>query len=225
MTEVPAGPLIQALEQRRLSFISLKTSASALIVRKGRKRSFESIALLLKGQEKFKLEAYDPLGQPLVTLLWKGKSAALLRAGQLSVIESGKGLEQLVGAEVKPGELGALLSGNVPAISGVSESKAYCGQDGGCVLDMHSGKERRLVRVIPGAEIRVLSSELYREGTPVFRVRFSHFETISHYALPRMIVVENSDRKNSLTVELGDPEVNTPLDDGEFTASGMENVE
>lgn len=225
MTEVPAGPLIQALEQRRLDFISLKTAASALVIRKGRKHSFESVALLLKGQEKFKMEAYDPLGQPLVTLLWKGKSAALLSAGRLSMIQPGKGLERLFGAEVEPGELGALLSGNVPVVSDGGETRAYCGQDGGCVVDLRKGEQRRLVRVIPGADLRIISSELYRSEKLVFRARFSRFETIAHYVLPRTISVESPDRKSSVTVEMGDPEVNTPVDDSEFMVSGMEIAE
>ena len=52
LTEVPAGPLLQALEQRRQSFAGLKAVAVVESVRKGRKRAFDNVGIVVASQDR-----------------------------------------------------------------------------------------------------------------------------------------------------------------------------
>ena len=231
LTEVSVGPLLQILEQRRRSFSGLRAAASVQAVRQGRKRSFESVGIILKGQEKFRIEAYGPLGQSIAALLWKGKNMLFLAAGEHSVIQPNHGgLERILGADLEPAELIAILSGNAPAFSAESEKKAFCGQDGGCSVEVSQGDVLRRVRLLAqgsltGTDVRIKSYELFRAGRLVYQARFDQFEPILDYLMPRTIIVESLERKSYLSVEYGDVEVNVPIDDGEFSISGVDDAD
>lgn len=216
MTEVPAGPLVQALEQRGRAFSTLKAIASIRVVRKDRKRSFESVGILVKDQERFRIEAFTPLGQTAVTVLWNGKEVMLDAEGERRFLEPGSwALERVLGADVDPAELCAILSGNVPGILAGSETKLLCAADGRCVLELK--REDRLVRIYHEAaqessEPAISSYDVYHGGHQAYHVEFESFRRISGYALPMKIAVENRDKRMSLTVEYAEAELNLPLD-------------
>jgi hypothetical protein len=226
MTEVPAGPLVQALEQRRQSFSTLKALASVLAVRKDRKRSFESVGILLKGREELRIEAYGPLGETLITLLWTGKDVLLDLQGKRRVLEpKGPGLERLLGVDMGPAELCAVLSGNVPGVAAASRAALLCAPDNRCVLELRG--EDTLVRVpLDGGRApedgSVPSYEVYRGKKMIYRASFGSFERVSGYLLPKRIVVENPGKRASLTVEYADVDVNVPLDEGAFAPTSAE---
>lgn len=221
--EVPAAPFVHALEQRRGSFLSLKAVASAQVSRKGRTRSFDSVGVLLKAQEKFKLEAYGPLGQPLIGLLWNGDEV-LLRSPAAPGLQTG-GLERLLGADVEPRELCAVLSGNIPDVAGY-DAKAFCGEIA-CVLELRKGELLRRVVVPPrsGAGIRPHSSELYRGRTLLYRAEYDEWGAVSGYLFPRKIALQNPERTTGLMIEYQDLDVNAPLGDDAFTLPGMEETD
>lgn len=216
MTEVPAEPFLKALEQRERSFSTLKAFGSIQVVRKNRKRSFESVGILLNGREQFKIEAYGPLGETLITLVWNGKEAVLDMGGQRRVMPPGSsGLERIFGADVDPGELSAVLSGNIPANVEGSQAAFLCAPDGKCILELR--RKDTLVRAHPAAgldttDFMVSSCEVYRGRTLVYQARFESLEKVSGYALPKRIIVENPDKRMSLTVVYDEAEVNVPLD-------------
>lgn len=216
MTEVPAGPLLQALEERSRAFASLKAIAEIRVVRKDRKRSFDSVGILVNGRKQFRIEAYGPLGQTLVTLISNGKEVMLDLEGQRRLLEPGSWqLERVLGANLGPAELCAILSGNLPVLASASDSRLLCAADGRCVLEVRG--QDALVRVYQDAteesgESPVRSYEVYRGGRPVYHVKFESFARISGYALPLKISVENRDKRTSLTVDYAEAEVNVPLD-------------
>jgi hypothetical protein len=224
MTEVPPGPLLQALEQRSRSFLSLRALAGITMQRKDRKRSFETVAVLVSGRERFKLEAYGPLGESLVTVLWQGQDLILDMNGEQRVLPAlGSGLDRVLGAEVDPAELCSILSGNVPGILDGPEAAMRCAPNNTCVLELSRGD--RLVKVYPAAGWEPGSSslpsfEVYQERKMIYRVRYASFETISGYDLPKRIVVENPGRQASLAVEYAEAEVNAPLEEGLFVMPG-----
>jgi outer membrane biogenesis lipoprotein LolB len=225
LTEAPPGPLLQALEQRSRSFRSLRALAGITVKRKDRKRSFETVAVLITGRERFKLEAYGPLGQSLVTVLWQGKDVFLDMNGEQRVLPpAGSGLDRVLGADVDPAELCSILSGNVPGILEGPAARMRCAPNNSCILELaHPG---RLVKVYPAmgwepGPSSLPSFEVYRNSKMIYRVRYADFETVAGYDLPKRIVIENPDRQMSLTVDYAEADVNVPLDNDLFVMPGQ----
>ncbi len=229
LPEAPAGELVRALELRRLSFSGLKAVASAQVVRKGRKRSYDTVGVVLEAQRKFRIEAYGPLGQSLLVLVWDGKEPLLRLSGQDAVMRPGPfALERLLGVGMEMGDLCAVLSGNVPDAVAAG-AKAFCGQDGSCVVELRHGEIVRrawMKRSQSGAsgDVKLTMYEVYRAESLLFRATFEQMETISGYSLPMRVVLENPDKNVTLTVAYNDVDVNVPIDASLFTLTGGEAV-
>jgi len=221
LPEVPAAPLVQALEQRRQMFAGLKAVASVETVRSGRKRSYDTVGIVIEGQQRLRIEAYGPLGQSLVTLLWDGADV-LLRLDDGRVLTPGPaGLERMLGVAMDAGELCAVLTGNLPATVSSKEARAFQEPDGSFVIELSSGDLRRLWYVLlsdPGPEqgIRITTSELYRSGKLVYRARYEQAEQISRYLMAKIVRIENPGKRVSLAVEYNEIDVNAPLGDDAF---------
>jgi len=56
--EIPAGPLLQSLEQRREAFRSLKAIAGITLSRRGKKECSKTSAFVLDAQRRFRIEAF-----------------------------------------------------------------------------------------------------------------------------------------------------------------------
>lgn len=220
----PALPLMQALEQRRQMFNGLKAVASVETVRNGRKRSYDTVGIVIEGQQRLRVEAYGPLGQSLVTLVWDGVEV-LLRLEDGRVLTPGQaGLERVLGVAMSAGELCAVLTGNLPATSPSEETRAFQGPDGSFVVELSSGDLVRRLYVLlsdpgSGQGIRITASELYRSGRLVYRVRYEQAETISRYLMAKIVHIENPDKKVSLAVEYNEMDVNVPLGGDAFKLS------
>ena len=218
LTEVPAGPLVQALEQRRQSFAGLKAVASVEAVRKGRKRAFDNVGIVLASQDRLRIEAYGPLGQSLLALVWDGREVLLRLPGQDRVVRPGAiGLERLFGAGLDVQELCAALAGNVPAVPVSATVSAACGRGDLCELTIRQGDLVRRVQVVnhpsgSGLVLTPVISELYRGGKLVYRARFEQVAEIAHYLMPRAVIIENPEKNFSLTVGYAEVEVNVPID-------------
>jgi hypothetical protein len=216
LTEVPATPLVQMLEQRRQNFQSLKAVSFVQVVRKGRRLAFENVGILIKSYDRLRIEAYSPLGPPLIELVWDGSEVYVRRPGEPVLRKSGSGLERILGADVEPRELCAVLSGNLPELAAPSEARAFCG-DEECMLEVRQGELLRRFRLKPpaGEDVRLSSYELYRAEALVFRARYEG-------AAP---IADNPARNAGLTVVYEDVEVNVPVDDGAFTLTHGEGEE
>lgn len=220
--EVPAAPILQALELHRQSFRSLKAIASVRAMRRGRRYALDSVGIVIKSREKLRIEAYTPLGHPLIELVWAGNDVFIRQDDKVSRRKPGEGLKRYFGADLEPSELCAVLTGNIPELPNPADSRAFCGEDG-CILELGRGNSRWKVwveRYAAGADIRLASLELYRAGSAVFRARFEEIESVSDYLLPKKVSIEGSDGKTGLTVHYEDVEVNTPVGDGAFVLSG-----
>lgn len=221
---VPALPLMQALEQRRQMFAGLKAMASVETVRSGRKRSYDTVGIVIGGQQRLRVEAYGPLGQSLVMLVWDGADV-LLRLEDGRVLMPGPaGLEKMLGVAMDPGELCAVLTGNIPGTASSKEALAFQEPDGSSVVELSSGDVLRRWHVSlsdPGPEqgIRITMSELYRSGKLVYRARYEQAEPLSRYLMAKIVRIENPDKKVSLTVEYNEMDVNVPLGDDAFKLS------
>lgn len=221
--EAPAGPLVQAIEARQRAFTGLTGLAGVQAARKGRKRSFENVGIAIQPPGKLRMEAYGPLGGPLATLVWNGRTGELRLQGSRRLLTRGNsGLEKLLGVDVDPGELGAALAGTIPELGDASHSAAYCGQRAGCVLEIRQNSLLRRVAFAPEATAvaagpRITASELYRSGTLVYRARFEEMEDRSGYLFPMKIVIENPERNVAVTVRYHEVDVNIPVPDEVFT--------
>jgi len=225
LPEVPAEGLARSLELRRQAFSGLKAIAAVQAVRKGRKRSYDTVGIVLRAQKKLRMEVYSPLGQSLLTLVWDGQDVKLRRGSEDQVLIPGQmAIERLLGAGVDITELASVLSGNVPEIAGRSRVRAFCGSGGVCIVEIRQEETTRRVGVSDparGAEgtFRITSYELYQSDRLLFRTGFENFETMAGYQLPLRVILENPDNKVSLTIEYADVEVNVPVDDALFTLS------
>lgn len=223
LTEAPAGPLVQALEQRRQSFAGLKAVAGLEAVRKGRKRAFDNVGIVLASQDRLRIEAYGPLGQSLLALVWDGREVLLRLPGQDRVVRPGAaGLERLFGAGLEVQELCSALAGNIPPVPESAAVSAACGRGGFCELTISQGELVRRVQVVnhpsgSGPMLVPVISELHRGGKLVYRARFEQVAEISHYLMPRAVIIENPDRNFSLTIEYAEIDVNVPVDETLFS--------
>ena len=227
MVEVPAGPLLQALEQRRQSFAGLKAMASIDVVKRGGKRTLENVGIVLDGVRRFRIEAFGPLGQSALALVWDGRELFARLPGNDGVVRQGPaGLERLLGEGLEVQELCAILSGNTPLIAQPSEARLFCGQNGDCMLELSQGDSVRRIRVQlpskPGNMPKPVSQELYRSGRLIYLARFDKTAEIAHYLLPMTLVVENPDKKLLLTISYSDAEVNVPISEEAFLLNDAE---
>lgn len=212
---------MEALEQRRQMFAGLKAVASVETVRAGRKRSYDTVGIVIEGQQRLRVEAYGPLGQSLATLVWDG-AEVLLRLEDGRVLTPGPaGLERMLGVAMDAGELCAVLVGNIPAAVSSKEARAFQRPDGSYVIELSAGDLLRRWYVLlsePGPEpqVRITMSELYRSGKLVYRARYEYEEPISRYLVAKIVHIENPGKKVSLTVEYNEMDVNAPLGDDAF---------
>jgi outer membrane lipoprotein-sorting protein len=226
--EVPAGPFIEKLAERRESFEGMKAVARVEIERKGRKRAYESVAVLQKGFRKLKVEAYGPLGQPLVALLWDGTSVLVRKAGEADPLNVGQfGLERVLGLQVVPADLCALLTGNAPAVPGGAVARAGCNDDDRCVVDFQHDDLRWRVLFLPSTgdpatDPAVAGADLYQGDRLVLRSTYEPQGWSPARGLPKRITVEDPVRMVRLTVDYEEADSNVPVEDGIFALSPEE---
>jgi hypothetical protein len=223
MVAIPPEPLLQALEEQRHAFSGLKAVASATLVKSGRRRTFDTVGVVVDDQRRFRIEAYGPLGQSIMAVVWDGQEMLVRLPDENKVDHTGSaGLEKLLGQGLEPSELCAILSGNIPDKPSDNSPILLCGQTGDCILKLSNGAMLRTVRVSypvgkPGWEPRIHSYELSRSGSLLYRVQFDRVEEISHYPLPTEIVVESPGKKMQLMLSYHEADVNTPIENEAFS--------
>ncbi len=224
---IPARPLIEALEQRRMAFAGLTAVASADAVRSGRKRSYDTVGIVIDGQRRLRVEAYGPLGQSLLSLVWDG-AETLLRLEDGRVVRPGPaGLERVLGMAIEGGELCAILTGNIPEGVSASAAEAFRNNDGSALVVLRQGRSERRISVIlpeagPAADARIVADELYRSGRLAYRVRYGAMERAPQYLIAKTVEIESGENKTSLSIVYNDVEVNAPLPDDAFILPGGE---
>ena len=221
--EVPAGPLVEKLAERREAFAGMKAVARVEIERKGRIRVYESVAFLQQGFRKLKVEAYGPLGESLVALLWDGTNVLIRKPGETEPLNVGQfGLERVLGLQVVPADLCALLTGNAPAVPAGAAARAGCNDDGRCVIDLQRGDLRWRVLFLPpmsdlAAEPAVSGADLYQGERLVLHSTYEPQGWSLATGLPKRITVEDPVRKVRLAVDYQEADANVPVEDGVFT--------
>lgn len=224
--DAPAGPLVRSLEEQRAAFASLKTLARVQTERAGRRRVYESVAIVQQGFDRLRVEGYGPLGEVLFSLVWDGAARTVLLSDGTGVRTLGEaGLERIMGISLPPGDLCALLAGSSPRLSGAALTEAGCSPDGRCAVDLIDGSARWRVhgQRSSGASdggFRIASVERYQGGSLVLIARYEGAAGDGGYPLPARVVVQNPDRRVTLTIDYLDAEVNVPLDSGAFSMTG-----
>jgi len=229
LPEVPAGPLLETIAERRASFIGMKALARVTIERRGRTRVYESVAVLQQGFRKLKVEAYGPLGEPLVALLWDGTVVLLRKPGETEPVSVGQfGLEQVLGISIRPADLCALLTGNAPELPEGGRVRAGCGAEGFCDLDLRFEDSVWRVPVRPsgfddGAVLVVAGADLYRKSRLALRSTFEPQGWSPASGVPKRVIVDDPERKVHIVVEYVEAEAGIPVEDGVFTLSAEED--
>lgn len=222
-TEVPAGPLVQALERQRQSFTGLKAIASVEVVRRGKKRSFDTVGIVLDAQRRLRVEAFGPLGQSLIALVWDGNDVLLRMQDDDRIMRPGQaGIERLLGMSVAAKELCAILSGTITEVTRPLDARAFCTQNNACLIELPEGDTVRRIRVLPPSlspapAVRIAVQELYRSNTLVYRIRYERMQEVSHVLLPRTIIMEHPGKGVTITIEYAEADVNVTVADDVFT--------
>jgi len=232
MTAVPAAPLLEALDRQRHAFTGLKAVASATFAKSGRKRTFDTVGVVVDDQCRLRLEAYGPLGQSIMVIVWDGQEFLLRLPEENRIDHTGPaGLEQFLGKGLEPSELCAILSGNIPDVGKTALPVLLCGTNNECLLRLSSGALLRTVRVSypvdqPDRQPRIHSYELSRSGSILFKAWFDRVEEISHYPLPTQIEIDNPEKSLQLTIVYHEAEVNIAIGNEAFSLTedpGNEN--
>ena len=207
--------------------MGMKAIARVEAEHKGRKRVYESVAILQQRFDKLRIEGHGPMGETLFVLAWNGKDVLLRKAGEPEPVMVGQfGLERIVGVPLSPAELCAILSGNLPDIPDHAVATVGCAQAGWCVADLRYDGQRWKVTFEPGGgekgDLRIDAIELYRSERIVFRSTFAYRkEGVNQlFPDPTWIRIESPDRGMSVTVAYQDADMNVPVEDGAFDLGG-----
>ena len=224
-TEVPAGPLIRALVQQRQAFTGLKAIAGVDVVRRGKKRSFDTVGIVLDARRRLRVEAFGPLGQSLIALVWDGNDVLLRMQDDDRIVRPGQaGIERLLGMSLEANDLCAILSGTVTEINRPLDARVFCTQSNACVIELPEEDTVRRIRVLPPSSgpapaVRIAVQELYRSNTLVYRTRYERMQEVSHVLVPRTIVIESPEKGVTIKIEYAEADVNVAVADEVFTLS------
>lgn len=221
-TEVPAGPIVKALERQRQYVAGLKAIARVEVARRGKKRSFDTVGIVLDAQRRLRVEAFGPLGRSLIAIVWDGNEVLLRMHDDDRIMRPGQAaIERLLGMSVEAKDLCAIFSGTITEITRPQDARAFCTQNNACVIELSEGDMVRRIRVLPPSSspesaFRIADQELYRSNTLVYRTRYERMQEVSHVLLPRTIVIENPGKGVTVTIEYADVEVNVPVPEDAF---------
>lgn len=212
-TEFPAGPVLQALEEQRSRFHGLTAMASVEFQTGQGRRAFDSVGVVLEGQQRLRMEAYGPLGQTITALVWNGREVLLLLPGSDKVVRQGAdGLARIFGKGLDAQELCALLSGSIPGKFTSAKASLFCEKNNECVLEFRQLNSIQRVYVSaafgPDKSPAILSQERYQDGALLYRARFRQPEVINNYRLPMQIEIEKPDQDLLLTIGYSEVELN-----------------
>lgn len=225
--EVPAGPIVTVLQQRRQAFTGMKAVARVETERKGRKRVYESVAILQQRFDKLRIEGYGPMGESLFTLVWDGTDVLVRKAGESEPMKVGQfGLERIIGVPLSPANLCSIFSGNLPNIPENAGATVRCAEAGWCFVDLRHDDQRWRVKIEPkggsNGDLRIDAIELYRDERVVFRSAFAYLKEGVNQVFPdpTWIRIESPDRDMSVTVFYEEVDRNAPVEDGAFVLGG-----
>jgi hypothetical protein len=222
LSDVPSDPFVQALQQRRSSFTAMKGIARIESDHRGRTHAYESVAIILKGQERFRVEGYGPMGEAIFTVMWDGTDIFLKRAEDERARKTGQfGFERMLGVSLSPSDLCAILSGNMPAVPADAATSAQCSQAGWCIVTFLHDDLQWKVKVVPPQSaqdsIVIERMELFRNGKEVLSSWYVYKDHDWPRQFPSAVGLAQKDRKGSLLVQYQDVDVNVPLDDSVFS--------
>jgi hypothetical protein len=201
----------------------MKAVARVEMERKGKKRAYESVAIIQQRFDKLRVEGYGPMGESLFSLVWDGKDVRARKAGESEPMTVGQfGLERIIGVPLSPTDLCSILSGNIPGIPDNALATAGCAQAGWCIADFRHDDQRWRVTIEPkggaNGDLRIDAIELYVGKRLVFRSAFAYLKEGVNQAFPdpTWILINSPDRNMSVTVVYEDVERNVAVEDGAF---------
>jgi hypothetical protein len=222
-TEAPAGPLLQVLAQQRSLFHSMKAIAGVDAVRRGRKQSFDTVGIVLDGQRRLRMEAFGPLGQSLLALVWDGRDVLLRLPDDDRIMTPGQdGLDRVLGMHLEARELCAVLAGNAPEPPLPGSAKAFCVPNSACVVEAVEGGDVRRIHLLPSPNasgaipFRIGVQERYHGDDLLYRVRYDGQTESAGVLLPRTVAIEGPGRTSVLTITYQEADANLPLTDELF---------
>jgi hypothetical protein len=184
----------------------------------------ESVGIVLEHQRRLRMEAYGPLGQTMMVLVWNGREILTSSPDSTTNEQEGQAaLEQLFGEGQDVRELCAVLTGNIPDPGPSADAVQFCGQNNDCVLEIRSPHDLvRRIQVLypePGSaeEPKIVSQEIIRSGKLVYKAQFDRMERVSQYFVPMKIEIESPGNHLQLTLEYSEVEVNVPINEEAFT--------
>jgi hypothetical protein len=183
------------------------------------------VGIVIDAGRRLRVEAFGPLGQSLIALVWDGNEVLLRMQDDDRIMRPGKaGIEKLLGMSVEAKDLCGILSGTITEVARPLDTRAFCTQNDACVIELPEGDTVRRIRVLPPSlspvpAVRIAVQELFRSNTLVYRARYERMQEVSHVLLPRTIVIENPGKGVTITIEYAEADVNVTVPDDAFMFS------
>jgi len=222
ITELPAGPILQSLEKRQQAFRGLKALASVEIRKWGKRRLLENVGIVLDGQRRLRMEAYGPLGQTLMVLLWDGTDIlSRVPENDRDLEQAQVGISNFLSEGIDMREICAALSGNIPELVRPYNAVQLCSHRNDCDLEIRTSNTVRRVRFIKTTLDSVsipqpAEDSLYKSGEFVYHARFTEMLVVSQYNIPTKIEIDNPKHKFTIVITYQDIEINPEISDETF---------
>lgn len=224
MTSVPAAPFLQALRKHNASFVSLTAIAEIELLVRGQRRIFETVAIAVDRQQRFRIEAFGPFNQSIMALVWDGKEIFARLPGETSVSRPGlAGLQRLLGQGVTPNDICAMLAGSIPDVSDQSNLDARCAAEGRCMLTIGDSSAEKRIWLRSESDpdrFHLLSISMNQFGRLRYEMQFDRMAEIALYRLPMQLTLEDPDRNQRVTIRYREIDINVPLHEDAFMLQG-----
>jgi outer membrane lipoprotein-sorting protein len=214
--DLPVGPILQRLDEKRVSLSSFRASGTLRLEGKGRQWSGRAL-LLSKFPHRLRLELLNFFGQPVLYLVSDGEEVVTWTPGENASrrFALGKAIATLTSLPLPDDEAMLLLAGAVPEFEYQETQLCRDPQDGDFVLsleDQTRGEMERIWLAPDTATVRRL--ERIQGGRSLLDATFSEFADTNGCPYPREVKIEVAGVHLALRYQVFVP--NVRLDDAVF---------
>jgi len=164
-----------------------------------------------------RMDTLTPFEQPLATLIYHNTLLALhdIEHARFAVgAASAENFERLTRVRIKPSDMSALLSGQIPRLMNQGGTVRWDEEQGRAVLTLEDRDERQLI-YFDESKLTPRAMEIYRQGELLVRLFLAQYTAQEPY-LPQRLRFEIPSKKIRVEIELKDFTLNPELPDIAF---------
>ena len=164
-----------------------------------------------------RMDTLTPFEQPLATLIYHDTLLALhdIEHARFAVgAASADNFERLTRVKIRPSDMSALLSGQIPRLMTEGGVVGWDEEQGRAVLTLEDQDERQLI-YFDASKLTPRTMEIYRQGELLLRLSLAQYTAQEPY-LPQRLRFEMPSKKIRVEIELKDFTLNPDLPDVAF---------